>query len=101
MGRIILSTESGADLPKDLVERYQIQVVPMHVIMEGKDYLDGELSVEEVFDYHHRTKKSLLQLQQMNKSTVIYLLEYEKNTQIVSLFILAIRQEHPLHFKVL
>lgn len=57
MTRIILSTESGADLPKDLVEKYQIQVVPMHIIMDGKDYLDGELSVEEVFDYHSRTKK--------------------------------------------
>ena len=57
MGRIILTTESGADLPIDLVERYQIQVVPMHVIMDGKDYLDGELPVEEVFDYHQRTKK--------------------------------------------
>ena len=57
MSRIILSTESGADLPKDLVEKYKIQVVPMHVVMEGKDYLDGELSVEEVFDYYSRTKK--------------------------------------------
>ena len=57
MRRIILSTESGADLPKDLVEKYQIQVVPMHVVMEGKDYLDGELPVEEVFNYHSRTKK--------------------------------------------
>ena len=57
MRRIILSTESGADLPKDLVEKHQIQVVPMHVIMDGKDYLDGELSVEEVFDYHSHTKK--------------------------------------------
>ncbi|WP_332646004.1 DegV family protein [Lysinibacillus sp. 54212] len=57
MRRIIFSTESGADLPKDLVEKYQIRVVPMHVIMDGKDYLDGELSVEEVFEYHSRTKK--------------------------------------------
>ncbi|MEK4246949.1 DegV family protein [Psychrobacillus sp. FSL K6-2684] len=57
MRRIILSTESGADLPKDLVEKHQIQVVPMHVIMDGKDYLDGELPVEDVFDYHSRTKK--------------------------------------------
>lgn len=56
MKRIILSTESGADLPKDLVEKHQIQVVPMHVIMDGKDYLDGELSVEDVFDFYHRTK---------------------------------------------
>lgn len=50
MTRIIFSTESGADLPKDLVEKYQIQVVPLHIIMDGTDYLDGELSVEEVFD---------------------------------------------------
>ena len=57
MRRIILSTESGADVPKDLVEKYKIQVVPMHVVMEGKDYLDGQLSVEEVFDYYSRTKK--------------------------------------------
>ncbi|MGN7479318.1 DegV family protein [Solibacillus silvestris] len=57
MRKIILSTESGADLPKDLVEKHQIQVVPMHVIMDGKDYLDGELSVEEVFDYYSRIKK--------------------------------------------
>ncbi|PZX03151.1 DegV family protein with EDD domain [Psychrobacillus insolitus] len=57
MRRIILSTESGADLPKDLVEKHQIQVVPMHIIMDGKDYLDGELSVEKVFDYHSHTKK--------------------------------------------
>lgn len=56
MKRIILSTESGADLPKDLVEKHQIQVVPMHVIMDGKDYLDGELSVEEVFDFYDRKK---------------------------------------------
>ena len=56
MKRIILSTESGADLPKDLVEKHQIQVVPMHVIMDGKDYLDGELSVEEVFDFYDRMK---------------------------------------------
>lgn len=57
MRRIILSTESGADLPKELVEKHQIQVVPMHVIIDGKDYLDGELSVEEVFDFYSRTKK--------------------------------------------
>lgn len=29
----------------------------MHVIMEGKDYKDGELSVEEVFEYFKQTKK--------------------------------------------
>lgn len=57
MTRIILSTESGADLPIDLADKYNIQVVPMHVIMEDQDYLDGSLPVEEIYDYYSRTKK--------------------------------------------
>lgn len=58
MRRIVLTTESGADLPQDLVEKYGIHVVPMHVVMDGKDYLDGTLSVAEVFAYHEKTKKT-------------------------------------------
>ncbi|WP_053365880.1 DegV family protein [Bacillus sp. FJAT-27245] len=57
MRRIILSTESGADLPGDLAEKHEVQVVPMHVIMEGQDYLDGSLPVEHIYDYYERTKK--------------------------------------------
>lgn len=57
MRKIILSTESGADIPQELAEKYQIYVVPMHVVMEGTDYLDGELPVEKVFEYYRRTKK--------------------------------------------
>ncbi|WP_345243630.1 DegV family protein [Pontibacillus salipaludis] len=57
MRRIILSTESGADLPKDLAETYDVQVVPMHIIMDGEDYLDGELPVQDIYDYYERTKK--------------------------------------------
>lgn len=57
MRKIILATESGADLPVEWTEKHQIQVVPMHVIMDGQDYLDGELPVEDIYDYHDRTKK--------------------------------------------
>ncbi|WP_404407890.1 DegV family protein [Jeotgalibacillus malaysiensis] len=57
MRKIILSTESGADLPNDLVEKYSLQVVPMHIIMDGKDYLDGSLPVQDIYDYYDRTKK--------------------------------------------
>jgi DegV family protein with EDD domain len=55
--KIILTTESGADLPGDLAERYNVQVVPMHIIMDGTDYLDGHLPVEDIYDYYARTKK--------------------------------------------
>ncbi|UJL47879.1 DegV family EDD domain-containing protein [Virgibacillus sp. NKC19-16] len=57
MRRIILSTESGADLPEDLATKHGVQVVAMHVIMDGRDYLDGALPVEDIFDYYERTKK--------------------------------------------
>ncbi|MRH41411.1 DegV family EDD domain-containing protein [Aquibacillus halophilus] len=57
MRKIILSTESGADLPEDLATKYNVQVVPMHVVMDGQDYLDGSLLVEDIYDYYDRTKK--------------------------------------------
>ncbi|WP_058306426.1 DegV family protein [Gracilibacillus massiliensis] len=57
MSKIILTTESGADLPEGVTEQQLVQVVPMHVIMDGKDYLDGSLPVEEIYDFYDRTKK--------------------------------------------
>ncbi|WP_078549660.1 DegV family protein [Litchfieldia alkalitelluris] len=57
MRKIILTTESGADLPEDLASRYAVQVVPMHIIMDGKDYLDGSLPIKDIYDYYGRTKK--------------------------------------------
>ncbi|EAR63169.1 hypothetical protein B14911_00085 [Bacillus sp. NRRL B-14911] len=44
-------------MPADLTERYNVQVVPMHIVMDGKDYLDGHLPVEDIYDYYARTKK--------------------------------------------
>lgn len=58
MRRTILTTESGADLPKELADKHNVQVVPMHVIMDGQDYLDGFLSVTDIYDYYDRTKKT-------------------------------------------
>ncbi|UFU00211.1 DegV family EDD domain-containing protein [Radiobacillus kanasensis] len=57
MKKIILTTESGADLPSDLVEKHNVQVVPMHIIMDDKDYLDGSLPVKHIYDYYDRTKQ--------------------------------------------
>lgn len=56
MTRIILTTESGADIPKDLGEKYGVHIVPMHVVMDGVDYLDGELPVADIFDFYEQTK---------------------------------------------
>lgn len=39
--RIGLVSDSPCDLPEELVERYQIEVVPAMLVLEGKTYLDG------------------------------------------------------------
>jgi len=55
MKKIIVSTESGSDLPKEVVEKYGIYVVPMHVIMNDTDYEDGTFPVDKVFEYYETT----------------------------------------------
>ena len=57
MKKIILVTESGADMPLDLVSAHNIQVVPMHVIMGDKSFADGSIEVAQVYDYYQKTKK--------------------------------------------
>lgn len=39
--KIGIVTDSTSDLPTDLIKKYQIQVVPSILILEGKEYADG------------------------------------------------------------
>jgi DegV family protein with EDD domain len=57
MHKYIILTESGADLPVDLVNLHNIYVLPMHIIMDNMDYQDGSIPVTQVYDYHRRTNK--------------------------------------------
>ncbi len=47
--RIGLVTDSPCDLPINLVEKHQIQVVPAIVVMDGQSYSDGETISREEF----------------------------------------------------
>ena len=58
MSRVILTTESGADIPTDLAKKHNIRIVPMHVIMDDVDHLDGSFPVTDLYDYYERTKKA-------------------------------------------
>ncbi len=57
MREIVLSTESGSDLPEKLIRKYDFKVVPMHVIIDGKSYDDGRFPLKKVYEYYERTGK--------------------------------------------
>lgn len=57
MKKYIIVAESGSDIPKDLVEKYGIYIVPMHVSF-GEDVKDdGSFPPSEVCDYYQKTGK--------------------------------------------
>ena len=47
---IKIITDSSSDLSKEILEKYDITVVPLKVNMEGNDYLEGiDLTPQEFF----------------------------------------------------
>ena len=55
MKKYIITTESGSDLSKEIIHRYNIQVIPMHVTMDDQTYADGSFEVLKVFDFYEKT----------------------------------------------
>lgn len=49
--KIAVTVESTNDLTKELLERYDIKVIPYQIVLGGKTFKDGELSTKELFDY--------------------------------------------------
>lgn len=57
MSKIILVAESGSDITKEYAERYNIQVVPMHVNFDDETFDDGAFPVQKIVDYYKETGK--------------------------------------------
>lgn len=55
MTQYIITTESGSDLPKEYVDRYNVQIIPMHVTMGNDTMPDGSFEVEKAFAYYDET----------------------------------------------
>lgn len=81
MREIVISTESGSDLPENLVKKYDIKVVPMHIVMGDTPYRDGSIPVDKVYEYHNQTKK-------IPTTSAVNVGEYIE-------FFTEIRKEHP------
>ncbi len=66
----IILTDSCADLSQDLISSYNLRVIPLHVLINNNDYLDGELSIQNLFDNVTKTG-------QLPKTAAPSILEFE------------------------
>ncbi len=59
MSKIVkISTDSTADLSGDLIKKYGVNVVPLHVEMDGKSYSDGiDIHPSDLYEYYEKTGK--------------------------------------------
>lgn len=56
--KVIISCDSCADLSQELVEKYNIAVNPMPIMLGDKQYADGvDIQVEDLFKYARETKQ--------------------------------------------
>ena len=55
--RIIITAETGSDIPKELADELGIRLIPMHVVMGDKTLDDGTFPAEEVCAYYDRSGK--------------------------------------------
>jgi len=50
--RVKITADSTCDLPKELIEKYNIGITPLYIIKDDKPYKDSiEITVSDVFDY--------------------------------------------------
>lgn len=53
--KIQISAESTIDLPKELLDEYDIKVIPFTVILGDKEAPDGVVTPDDIYDYVDRT----------------------------------------------
>lgn len=49
--------DSTCDLSKELIEKYDISIIPLHIICQDEDYLDGvSMNPEQIFEWSEKNK---------------------------------------------
>ncbi len=57
MKKVIISTDSPADVPAAIAEKYSVSVCPLHIVLNGEDKLDGiNITAEDIFSNYKQTK---------------------------------------------
>ena len=56
---IKIVADSTCDLSKELVEKYSIQIVPLHIVLDEKEYLDGvDITPDEIYAWADENEKT-------------------------------------------
>lgn len=55
--KIAITSDSVIDLTKELLEKYDIKLIPVTIILGDDTYDDGVISTDEIFNYVHETGK--------------------------------------------
>ena len=53
--KIAISTESTSDMTKEMLEEYDVHILPYEILLGDKTFYDGELTTQEMFDYVDKT----------------------------------------------
>lgn len=57
MGRIHIVADSTCDLSEEIINRYQLSILPLNIIMDDQSYLDGvEIQPKEIFLWAEKNK---------------------------------------------
>lgn len=55
--KIAISSESSCDLPKKMTQQYDVHILPYHIHIGDDEFVDGEISTEELFARAEKIKK--------------------------------------------
>ena len=59
MSRIGVASDSTCDLSKELLDQYDISILPLHVILDDKEYLDGvDITPQDIYEWSEKVKKT-------------------------------------------
>ena len=54
--RIAISTETAADLTNELIEKYDLKVLPFNIQLGDRSLFDGEVSTDEIIEFVNQNK---------------------------------------------
>lgn len=57
MGKIVIAADSTCDLSKELIEKYDVKVIPLCIVLDDKSYYDGEeITADEIVEWSNKNK---------------------------------------------